>query len=406
MKSHGMFRAVSIAVVAGTAILLSGCGKDILGSETYETSNSYVENIAKPSAQIDITSFQFITNNQGWAVGYKKDERGRKRAMLWETKDSGTTWSARTLSALSPEYVHMETAKRGWMIVLSELGSSTRIKLLETLDGGRTWNWKQTLKPKSGLSLEQLVNSIANSTQMIFNSRGNGWLLIQGDLYRTVASGNAWGRVSQPGNMFGINEASGRVFAIGIAHIWEWLAGKWDVLYILPAEIQGEFYPHHHIPSYELVNRIEFSSSEVGYAMFAQYGSSMQGQEYLLLRSNDGGRSWNEIGGAFFNQKRWKVRKLPTGNMLPIDATSDKRVIVSMSSPFPYPMIGVISPTNEWLWICNGLHAPVGWSKGHLKAAQWIGANTGLVVIQTPTSGDVLLRTNSEWNHWVNITPQ
>ncbi len=418
--------AVLIAMSLMVCTVLSGCGTSPdTGSAapspggptkigaTGASGAAAVSNgaVAKLNSQVAITSFQFVNRNQGWAVGYQHGRHGQT-ATVWETNDSGSTWRATPLAGFSPEYIHMTNARQGWLVGLSGIGSSEHIAMLETLDGGRTWQPEQTFKLKPGLSPEETVNSLSTATQMVFNSNRSGWLVIQGDLYHTTDSGNGWRRTSQPGGIAGIGAISHDIFAIGFSHIWEWDShnSTWALRYTLPQNLQRTFYGPQSpstYPVYQVRNQITFSSPRAGYAVFISPDGSMQGQEYLLAHSRNGGHSWNTVGGSFNNPKNHrKTRELPAGYIVGIHSVPGGDVFIGLSLPFPYPMLGVLSANHTWSWICAGLHAPPGWVKGTLRATQWLTSNSGWAVVQTPIGRNTLLHTDGGRNNWVDITPR
>ncbi|MHB9004747.1 MAG: hypothetical protein ACYC6C_11915 [Coriobacteriia bacterium] len=130
------------------------------------------------ASHVVITSFQFVNRQQGWAVGYQRSHTGQI-ATLWKTSDAGSTWRSTHLAGISPEYIHMENAKRGWIVGLSNVHSSKHAALFETLNGGRSWNFERTFKLPSGLSTEEIRNSLSNVTMSFLTDR-SGWLAIQG----------------------------------------------------------------------------------------------------------------------------------------------------------------------------------------------------------------------------------
>ncbi|MHB9004746.1 MAG: hypothetical protein ACYC6C_11910 [Coriobacteriia bacterium] len=231
-------------------------------------------------------------------------------------------------------------------------------------------------------------------------------------MYQTTDGGNIWRLASQPGVILRVSSMSHSVFAIGFSRIWEWdnRHHTWVSRYTLPPKLQKAFYGTQNLRTwfaYLPRNQITFSSPRTGYAVFISPNGSMQGQEYLLVHSQNGGHSWRTIGGSFYNPKEHRnTRELPAGYIIAMDAVPGGEVFVGIFLPSPYPMLGMLSPNHAWSWICDGLHAPAGWRKGTLYAMQWMASNTGWVVVQDPAGEDMMLRTHGKKDSWVDITPQ
>ena len=157
--------------------------------------DSLTQNATPQSSLEELPNLQFeiIAPNVGWLATAER---------LYWTESNGATWQDITPSALNLPIVKVEfvDAKLGWLVALDPSAMPVSIAVLQTSDGGATWQDKSS-------NLQKVVNEIdfplSTTIYSQFEPDGQGWLLIKyatgvnfslGTLLYTSDPGSTWER--------------------------------------------------------------------------------------------------------------------------------------------------------------------------------------------------------------------
>ena len=207
MKSLGMFRAVSVALVASMAVMLSGCGASSAassqesGQHVAQTLNSRKDKATDVSGthvsvgRVPIDSAMMVSPLDGW--GWSLNKLG-----LWRTQDGANHWTpiqlpfkATAIKNQFPTQVAFDPINSTtiWVAVVTKHGD----EIYRTTDGGQRWKQQAPVQTKDGIiSLLQ------------FSSPTHGWLITDSGigmhqatyhLYQTIDGGAAWKLISSSG---------------------------------------------------------------------------------------------------------------------------------------------------------------------------------------------------------------
>lgn len=153
MKSHGKFRAVSVALIASAAIMLSGCGITSASklSETHLSSNSptrptqnAVMHVRQTVVYVNPTAgagylqrAKWFGNQNAWAVGFSNRSG---QGNISQTHNGGRTWVHWDLGGAQWQYLFASSARNLWVWGdQGLLGTS----VAHTVNGGHTWTvWR------------------------------------------------------------------------------------------------------------------------------------------------------------------------------------------------------------------------------------------------------------------------
>jgi len=118
----------------------------------------------------------FYDSSRGWAIGMADAGPGeRDCGVVLQTKDGGDTW---TLSYSNPDvkpnFIEIVDSKTVWI--------ATRRGLLNTFDGGLTWN----------IDLPQYKAAYVYNPAVAFKNSTHGWTSINRELLNTVDGGRIW----------------------------------------------------------------------------------------------------------------------------------------------------------------------------------------------------------------------
>jgi photosystem II stability/assembly factor-like uncharacterized protein len=130
---------------------------------------------AQLSGKLDLTSVDFISGNDGWAVG---------STSLLATTDGGAHWTALPEPCPVIKSVHFVSPSTGYAVAggndAGESASATPLSggvVLATSDGGHTW---------------RRLATPANAQTVCFSDTAHGWLGAAGLLYQTADAGKHW----------------------------------------------------------------------------------------------------------------------------------------------------------------------------------------------------------------------
>ena len=201
-----MFRAVSVALVASMAVMLSGCGASSAassqksGQHVAQTLNSRKDKAIKlPSAhanasRVPIDSAMMVSPLDGW--GWSSNKLG-----LWRTQDGANHWIPvqlpfKAIANIVVNQVAFDPINSTtiWVAVVTKHGD----EIYRTTDGGQRWTQQAPVQTKDGIiSLLQFVDPT------------HGWLITDSGigmpdqamyhLYQTVDGGAAWKLISSSG---------------------------------------------------------------------------------------------------------------------------------------------------------------------------------------------------------------
>ncbi|MHB1629701.1 MAG: WD40/YVTN/BNR-like repeat-containing protein [Bacilli bacterium] len=208
MKSQGMLRAASIALVASAAIMLSGCGVAAQSQpsrqHSAQTLNSRKDKAIKlPSvhanaSRVPIDSAMMVSPLYGW--GWSSNRPGQ-RVALWRTQDGANHWVPvqlpfKAIANIVVNQVAFDPINSTtiWVAVVTKHGD----QIYRTTDGGQRWTQQAPVQTKDGvISLLQFVDPT------------HGWLITDSGigmpdqatyhLYQTVDGGAAWKLISSSG---------------------------------------------------------------------------------------------------------------------------------------------------------------------------------------------------------------
>jgi photosystem II stability/assembly factor-like uncharacterized protein len=152
---------------------------------------------SEPVARVHIRQMAFANESFGWLAG--DDDAG---TALWETADSGATWSRTLLRDMYINALYPFGDQKGLMIARSGcqtkdgIRSCGKLGIYGTEDGGATWMSKWELQTEPGAE--------AMSGQMQFVDSSAGFAIVDGRLLRTRDKGELWQELSLPelGNTF------------------------------------------------------------------------------------------------------------------------------------------------------------------------------------------------------------
>lgn len=204
---------------------------------------------------------QFLDANMGWAVG--------SRGTILRTADGGATWASSSLGEdIILNDVHFRDAKNGWAV--GEFG-----RIYRSRDGGHSW-----VKLKSPIEVDFVSGESRNLFRLLFDS-ANGWAFgLDGTILKTQ-EGERWTVVGadaavSPGgkqrHLFSAASFNGR----------QWAVGERGTLMVSSLGNHGWKRAAVKGPS------VSFN----GIAMGADGFGLIVGSRGLILRTDDGGESW------------------------------------------------------------------------------------------------------------------
>ncbi len=216
MKSKGMFRAASIALVTSVGIMLLGCG--VTSADSLQQPSQHIVQKGKAAIRIrtagtpsahngkgpHLLHLKMFSQHDGWGVYY--------RAVL-HTVNGWRTWAEVNPPGVQPisnHAVYFGSPQNAW---LAAKGKHHGLAIWYTYDGGVRWR-KYTVMPPFSVG--------SGGTFFSFLSSKDGWLMVNGGpslaaspeaLYRTSDGGQRWTLVRNYGwqNIMGIRFLTIRV---------------------------------------------------------------------------------------------------------------------------------------------------------------------------------------------------
>jgi photosystem II stability/assembly factor-like uncharacterized protein len=137
----------------------------------------------------------FVSSTDGWAVGHLFPAGSQQ---LEATSDGGHTW--RDLPVPCPREAGIATdlsfvtPTHGWLLCTGEGGAGEEGKaVLETGDGGRTWQMKAEIAPPPKRSIGTGLTITGYPTGVVFLPNAYGWMWLErGDVLETHDGGQNW----------------------------------------------------------------------------------------------------------------------------------------------------------------------------------------------------------------------
>ncbi|WP_179281056.1 YCF48-related protein [Paenibacillus sp. XY044] len=203
---------------------------------------------------------------------------------LFLTQDGGAHFHTAVFGIKDFKPISASFPKAGTGYVVGTVGKDDgKLVVVKTSNAGRTWSTQLDISAK---------NTPLSAFQIQFASGNTGWLLtnekgtLSGDIYRTVDGGNHWTKMS--------TQRTGRPYVSGI----QLIDGNTGVISLHPGAgpVEGGIWltkdggrSFTGVSKAVAVNQVQMvSSKEIWAAVDGMNGSD------FLIRSNDGGMSWQE----------------------------------------------------------------------------------------------------------------
>ena len=215
-----------------------------------------------------ILSMSFVNCDHGWIAVSPIEE---PLASIWETTDHGLTWTlVRDSTLRSMVHIVFHENGEGWMVGTNATLDSNIVD--HTTDGGHTWTHQLALSP------------IHFFRDLEMRTSGTGWFALLSAVYRTTNGGTDWTPV-QPEQEDIITDLT------SVSDDLVWATGhQGTILHSVNGGIDWEAVGL--IPG---INPTEllFLNSQIGFLVdYAWINDDYVG---ILMRSTDGGVTWDEI---------------------------------------------------------------------------------------------------------------
>jgi photosystem II stability/assembly factor-like uncharacterized protein len=228
-----------------------------------------------------VDELHFVDARNGFAFAHEL-ARGPERALL-ETRDGGQTWDVVSTAVFGA--LRFASATSGWA---AQVPNETAA-LLRTADRGRTWSsvpvpWPQTpgsvgvdIRPVTvagDLIVAQGSNPDGHLTHLFFDLSTDG--------------GRTWSMRSAPPVPF----ASDRVAPVGATDADHWQVGSTDQLWTT-ADGGGTWTRIAEFAGISQITAVDFITPEIGFVAATGIGTTADGT--VVLQTNDGGDSWSTV---------------------------------------------------------------------------------------------------------------
>src|SRR5687767_8279656 len=207
----------------------------------------------------------WLDENHGWMAG--------TRGMTIRTSDGGRSWTNLVVPGdFTFNAVTFASASRGWLA--GEFGV-----IFQSSDGGKSW-----VKQKSPVEVSFDSGASQNLFALLFTAPGNGYAFGLDGVVLSTTDGSRWEIVRQRENSDG-TEATHHLFAAGAFNGRIWATGERGTL--LHSDVDGAQWRQAalQIPRLSL-NAIAFGKDGFGLVV---------GNRGLVLRTEDGGKSWQRL---------------------------------------------------------------------------------------------------------------
>ncbi|OYW16882.1 MAG: hypothetical protein B7Z55_13660, partial [Planctomycetales bacterium 12-60-4] len=262
-----------------------------------------------------LRSASFLTDRMGWVAGTRwQPYTGLAEGVLYSTTDGGQTWELRGQGQL-PALVHVRFFSPDEGIVVGRGTAQAGTGIYRTHDGGHTWNplagsanavWQTAVFPNPELGVvagsdgqlsliggDQLLASrlpvmgLRSIRGLSMQGEDQGWFVGDGGLVMTTASGGVvWSTPATP-LPDGLRDVCD-FRAIDVRQQQVWVAGSPGSV-IWHSSDAGQTWGRHRTGQSLPINKLKFVSDQVGFAV---------GEFGVMLRTTDGGATWQSLRGA------------------------------------------------------------------------------------------------------------
>ena len=218
--------------------------------------------------QEHLFGLNFLSERLGWAVG--------SRGTVLHTEVGGRTWVSRSVGDdVIFNDVWFLTPKQGW--VVGEFG-----RIYQTRDGGQSW-----LKQKSPIEVSFLSGESRNLFRLLFPSSSSGWAFgLDGVILKTQNGAN-WQVVRHDGALPGDRKPH-HLLSASFYGERKWAVGERGT--VLVSSLGDDHWrPAPFKISPVTLNGIVFGHDGLGFIV---------GNRGMLLRTEDGGKTWKQMSIA------------------------------------------------------------------------------------------------------------
>jgi photosystem II stability/assembly factor-like uncharacterized protein len=214
-----------------------------------------------------VDSVFFNNNSEGWALTWGE---------LYKVRDQGRTWTP-VLTSVDAERAFysltFRTAQIGFVVGTQKRDKSHNVLILETSDGGQTWQDRTTdVRPETGWRNAPALQSIT------FCGDKNGWAVGGNLILHTIDGGQTW--QTQQSNL----QDDDRLFGVACANSENaWAVGTAGLL--LRTSDGGDSWKHQDIGTKDILMRVRFFGAS-GWIVGGAKGKS------VMFRTIDGGETW------------------------------------------------------------------------------------------------------------------
>jgi photosystem II stability/assembly factor-like uncharacterized protein len=210
----------------------------------------------------------FNDNDEGWALTW---------AELDKLHDNGKKWTPVLTNVNADRAFYsftFRTAKAGFVVGTQKKGDGYTVLILQTSDGGETWQERQTnVRPESDRFKGPALQSIS------FCGEKNGWAVGEHLILHTIDGGQTW--QTQQSNVNGDD----RLFTVACASPERaWAVGTGGL--VLRTGDGGNTWTRQEIGTKDTLMRVRFFG-DIGWIV----GGGARGKG-LLFRTSDGGETW------------------------------------------------------------------------------------------------------------------
>jgi photosystem II stability/assembly factor-like uncharacterized protein len=259
------------------------------------------------------SQFYFVDSEQGWLLMAHGAAAGSQPVTLYHTQDGGQTWP-RILDILSPESADINTCCQTGMLftnpsnglITTNFGPDIRVHVSWSKDGGKSWQ-RQDLP----LPAQLPIGAICGALSPVFTPPDSIYLLMEClnpdtpatepvyYFYATSDFGGHWSSVPlpEPGRLnsewrldhrdHSIEFINPQIGRLSVTDFYESGNGKSQklVTHLYQTSDAGQTWQS--ISKVNWGGEFSFIDANLGWAIARDYP-----QQYALVKTNDGGRSW------------------------------------------------------------------------------------------------------------------